>query len=312
MGVSRMTSQINISRRQRSSFLLLDALAIHDGRCCRNPFRLLVRQVLPSPAPRQNKTGRDKTGRALVGVIVLAFVICLWSPVALAEPPSEASVKHALATNQSVTLDDVVSAAESDDYAEKVEQQDVAQKNEQPSTTALMLPARGDVARSELRESRRFRTSEPAAVPWYRSGVGALFIVFVVIGASYYVIRKWMPTMRAPDGDIIKVLSRTALSPKHHAVLIKVGKRMLLVGMTTDRMTTLTELTDDDELGDALVSSGAAKRKQREQFESLLVEEQDRFSEEEADLEETHSSPSGRREPLSKLLHRLRQLQSSS
>jgi len=307
MGESRMTSQINISRRQRSSFLPLDALAVHDGRCCWNTFRLLARWIVPSPSLR-----RSKTGRALVAAMVFALVICLWAPIALAEPPGEASVKNALATNQSVTLDDVISVDESDDYAEKVEHPDVAQKVEQPSTTSLMLPARGDVARSELRESRRFRTSEPTAVPWYRSGMGALLIVFVVIGASYYVIRKWMPTMRAPDGDIIKVLSRTALSPKHHAVLIKVGKRMLLVGMTTDRMTTLTELTNDDELGDVLVSSGAAKRKHREQFESLLEEEQDRFSEEKPDLEELHSLPGERREPLSKLLRRLRQLQSSS
>ncbi len=249
-------------------------------------------------------------------VMVQAIIISAWGATTTAAPPGEANVTTATSTNQSVTLDGEISKTESGEKSEKVDNlaaaEEMGQVDDSPSKTGLMVPPRGEISGIEASSSRQFRTSELAEVPWYRSGIGALLIVLTVIGGGYFAIRKWVPTMRAVDGNIIKVLSRTSLSPKHQAVLVKVGKRMLLVGMTAENMTTLTELTDDDELGEVLASSSTAKREHRAQFETMLGQQQERFvDDDEADDESSQSTQGRRREPLSKLLRRLRQLQSS-
>ncbi len=257
-------------------------------------------------------------GLAVIIFLVQTMLLGSWCSVTMATPPGHEAATTATATNQSVTLNKPAAEIEPGQLAENAENSIYEEPTEKASQAdgssakaGLMLPPRGEPSRSGVGSSRQFRTSELAPVPWYRSGVGALFIVLAVICGAYFAIRKWVPTMKSADGNIIKVLSRTSLSPKHQAVLVKVGKRMLLVGMTAENMTTLTELTDDDELGDALVLSGDARRDSRVQFETMLGQEQERFTDEEVD-EDSPQPLKGRREPLSKLLQRLRQLQSSS
>lgn len=79
--------------------------------------------------------------------------------------------------------------------------------------------------------------------------VAALAIVIGVIFALRWASRKFfaMPAA-ARTSAAVQVLSRSMLSPKHQVVLLRVGKRLLLVGDGGAQLNTLCELTDPDEV----------------------------------------------------------------
>ncbi|GJM25477.1 MAG: hypothetical protein DHS20C16_18920 [Phycisphaerae bacterium] len=86
------------------------------------------------------------------------------------------------------------------------------------------------------------------SVPWYRSPFAALMVVLGVIGAVAASVRRWVPAARTVTSDQLCVVGRTAISSKQSAVLLHVGKRIVLVGVTPDRVNTLSEITDESEV----------------------------------------------------------------
>ena len=83
--------------------------------------------------------------------------------------------------------------------------------------------------------------------------VAPLVVVLVVIVLVFWAVRKYVPGMRRLAGsDVVRVLARTYLSPRQSVTLIKVGRRILVVGQSADRLSALGEVSDEQEVSELL------------------------------------------------------------
>lgn len=80
-------------------------------------------------------------------------------------------------------------------------------------------------------------------------GVGALLLILSLIYGLVWTIRFFMTkkSFGNPTSDQIRVLSTTYLAPKKSVALLQVYDKAILIGVSEDSMTTLTELDEDGE-----------------------------------------------------------------
>ena len=165
-------------------------------------------------------------------------------------------------------------------------------------------------------------------VPWYRTGIGALAIVLAIMAAGYWLIRRWMPGTRSAESGVLRVVARTAITPKHSATLIQMGPRFVLVGVSPDRVETLCEITDPDEVAELTARVGSGAFAQTRAFDRVLAGEAAGFRSEAEDTSErppgespagasgpscgSAGEPARRSGPLTDLLQRLRALRAES
>jgi flagellar biogenesis protein FliO len=127
-----------------------------------------------------------------------------------------------------------------------------------------------EIAGSEEGDSLPVRTLRPRTAgdsvlgrpddgdaPWYRSGIGALSIVLAVIVGVFFVLRRFVPAMRAPEGDVLKVVARASLTPKQTLSLVQLGRRFVLVAISAGRVDTLCQVDDTDEVAELMMATGA-------------------------------------------------------
>jgi flagellar biosynthetic protein FliO len=107
--------------------------------------------------------------------------------------------------------------------------------------------------------------------PWYRSGLLSLVAVLVVIALLAYLARRFVPSVRTMNGGAIEVLGRSHLASKQTLVLVRIGRRVLLLGTTGDRIATLCEVQDPGEVAELLVSaSRGSQGANADQFSGAL------------------------------------------
>ncbi|QDU63520.1 Flagellar biosynthesis protein, FliO [Planctomycetes bacterium Pan216] len=84
---------------------------------------------------------------------------------------------------------------------------------------------------------------------WVTTGAGLVIVLCLIFGSSR-ALKRIVPGMSSlpDDGGPVHVLHRSLLSPKHAVCLVRCGGRILLVGYSGDRMQTLTEITDPEEI----------------------------------------------------------------
>lgn len=112
----------------------------------------------------------------------------------------------------------------------------------------LCGPALGQqirVSPSPIASSQPTSVDEPYSYPKIILGMG------VVIGLIF--VLKWgagkvAPGMNPKSGKSISILSRLPMGPKQQLMLIKVGRRVILVGNSGGQMNSLCQITDPDEL----------------------------------------------------------------
>ena len=153
-------------------------------------------------------------------------------------------------------------------------------------------------------------TTPAGPMPWYRTGLGALAVVLAIIGGLCWCGRRWLSSSRATDAGVLRVLSRTTLTPKHSVALIQLGHRFVLVGVSPDRVGMLSEITDPQEVASLLARAGIPGKKADKCFDEALLAESAEYSEmtdEPVGLEQ--AQPAQRSAPLGELLQRLRTLQ---
>ncbi len=88
-----------------------------------------------------------------------------------------------------------------------------------------------------------------------------LALVLLIIGGLTLVARRFVPRewrIRAGNRGVIEVLARQQISPKQSIILVKVGRRAVLVGSAPDRLTCLDTITDADEVALLVGRSGSA------------------------------------------------------
>ncbi len=93
-------------------------------------------------------------------------------------------------------------------------------------------------------------------------------VVLMVIGLAAVVARRWFPQVRRnAGGGALKVLARQHLSGKHNLCLIRLGRGLVLVGVTPDRIQTISEIRDPEE---AALIVAAIERSRSESFTSAF------------------------------------------
>jgi flagellar biogenesis protein FliO len=123
---------------------------------------------------------------------------------------------------------------------------------------ALSVPAHGQ----EIRMHSQSSTSQPAAIDEPYSYPKIILAMCLVVGLI--LLLKWGTTKVAPgispkSGKAMSVLSRLSIGPKQQLILIKVGRRAVLVGHAGAQMNPLCEITDADELAHLVGQSETEK-----------------------------------------------------
>jgi len=99
-----------------------------------------------------------------------------------------------------------------------------------------------------VRPSGGTRESRSSSDLSWRDGL-PLVIVLGVIAAMALLLRRFLPNQRLLNGSgAIEVVARTGLSSKQQLVLIKVGRRLVLLGVSAERINPLSEVVDPDEV----------------------------------------------------------------
>ena len=84
------------------------------------------------------------------------------------------------------------------------------------------------------------------------SMLSALFFVVVVcggFGCILYLVKRYLPGHRQLfSHPAIEVLGRTHLDQRRYVSLLRVGKRILVLGVSPDEISSLSEITDDAEI----------------------------------------------------------------
>ncbi len=134
---------------------------------------------------------------------------------------------------------------------------------------------------------RAIKQNKAVGVEWYRNGFVALGAVLLLIAIVAWGLKRFGPKAQL-GGSAIRILSRSHLSPKQSLALIRVSDRVMLVGITPDRISHLT--TFDDPVGvDVMTASTSGNAVPRESFGGLLDSES-RLFEVDNDVEEQVSN----------------------
>ena len=109
----------------------------------------------------------------------------------------------------------------------------------------------GDVRREENERLNESTDKAGTGMPGVDTVVKMLMwvgVVIVFIYAAAYVIRRYVPSARNMFGSgVIKIVGRTYISSKQYLLLVKVGSRVVMVGVTGGAMSALAEISDPDE-----------------------------------------------------------------
>lgn len=181
------------------------------------------------------------------------------------------------AMNQPISIEPDDPVAETDSAAA----QDRGSTKPTPGT---VLPSRSRFLRPPKRtgERRRLANAEVASQTTsgsredrtgFPSGLGALFIVLALMGAIAWAARRWIPAARASDSGLLRVVGRTSLSPKHNIALIQLGNRFVMLGLGTDRLTTLCEVVDETEVAGLVSRIHTTAKPKAGGFDDLLARE---------------------------------------
>jgi flagellar biogenesis protein FliO len=92
---------------------------------------------------------------------------------------------------------------------------------------------------------------------WVRTGL-ALGLVVVLIFLTRGILRRLGGPVRVGRRQVIEVLARTSVSPKQQLLLVRLGSRLVLVGVGPSGMAALSEVRDPGEVHELMKATGAA------------------------------------------------------
>jgi flagellar biosynthetic protein FliO len=111
---------------------------------------------------------------------------------------------------------------------------------------------------------------------WWRHPLVSLGAVLAVIVVLSMLARRYIPAVRAASSGVLKVIARTHLSPRQSVVLIQVGRRMVVAGVTPEHIEPLCVL-DDPEENARLLSTLAPGDNRSEAFSQVLTAQRENF-----------------------------------
>lgn len=203
---------------------------------------------------------RAACGRRILGIAIAAAIVPSAEPLAAGdrEPGSGRGEAQTVALHQPVSVEqsdpaaaDRASTAGRDRGAferggAKVRPPDTVL----PARTQFLRPRKSvdEGRRRAVDRTSRLQSESQEGGFSFPSGLIALLIVLLLVGVIAWAVRRWVPTVRAGENGLMRVVGRTNLSPKHSVSLIQLGNRFVMVGLSTDRLTTLCEVVDEEEV----------------------------------------------------------------
>ncbi len=145
---------------------------------------------------------------------------------------------------------------------------EIAVSPEPPATTGVADESQA------IAIPRRQAQSEVLPRPWYRSGLVSLVVVLALIIVLTLLARRLIAPAQASGAGVLCVLSRTVLSPKQSIALVQMGRRFAYIGVTSERITTLHVVEDDEEAASLRSALGTSKSRGRvSRFDDVLTGE---------------------------------------
>lgn len=104
---------------------------------------------------------------------------------------------------------------------------------------------------AESRKVGQSRTSD-GAMGWLRT-LGAMAIVVGLIFAARWALKRWSPAKAAAKkSGPITVIAETSVGPRQQILLVRMGRRLVLVGNGPAGMSPLAEVTNADEVAELM------------------------------------------------------------
>lgn len=257
------------------------------------------------PNPQPQVRGRA----AAVGTVFLLLAVSTYGSDNESAKPDAVNV----GSNQSVALEQVGPASPDSGVTPPAGPPEVQEKIPSGATAPKPASKSRMLKRPSASEKRLFE-SKAVTPPWHRTGLGALAIVLAIMGGLYYLLRRCVPSMRTVDSGIVRVVGRSSLTPKHQVVLVQLGRRFLAVGISGDRMTTLSQISDPGEVAELAARAGVQTAGRSDGFDELLLREAAEYHTPSHETDETLVSTSDKvstnRGPVRDLLRKLRTLRS--
>ena len=114
---------------------------------------------------------------------------------------------------------------------------------------------------------------------WLRT-LGALAVVAGLIFAARWLLRRWGASGPAGQAGPMEVLARASVAPRQQLLLVRLGKRLVLIGAGGGTMCMLAEVSDQAEVDELMRSVKAAKGAS---FAGLLTRRKEGFNAEDAE-----------------------------
>lgn len=240
------------------------------------------------------------------GHFTIVFLVALCR-ASLATPPDDAdrpSDSAVASPNQSISIDAEQGRDGHRQNEPGSEQQGAIHDNE--ATTAVPGAARPPIFLGRRPSPNDPTLATHAQTPWYRSSFGALGLVLGLLVFLYIGLRRWAPSLRVQDGGLIRILSRTAVGPRQSLMMVRVGQKLLLVGVSADRIERVCEIEDADEV--AALTAQSAGGRQKGDFSAWLDRESAEYARTPADdnIAETGVRSDSARKSLTELLQKLK------
>lgn len=183
-------------------------------------------------------------------------------PDILTLPPEEspAGASRVSSTPQPLPQSgEAVSPADRDEVSEPTENREIARRNS----------PRQENESQEL--SRRATASNRGLL----RDLWPLLVVLGVIAAAAYMVKRFVPSRRLLGGSgALRIVSQTHLTAKHQLMLVRLGGRLVLLGVSPERINTLSIIDDPEQVAQILgdVASTQAGSVSRAFVESMQEE----------------------------------------
>ncbi len=250
---------------------------------------------------------RNDAWKRITRVTLLS--VALITPVGLAAPPEAPTAKtgsdHAAAAANSVVsvgedTTPATPASPSRHAATRAAAAEATDTGAAPNTKdsdGVENPS--DAGAGALRRHRpssasqgRAGRSSMSSSSWYGDGLIPLAVVLGLIALATMALKRWGGKFRAAVGGghkNLEIVSRLALSPKQSVCVIRLARQLLVVGVTPDRISSLTVIEDPETVCRLLggsATSGSASMDFSGLFsrESADYDAPDRDDEDEAEL----------------------------
>lgn len=147
---------------------------------------------------------------------------------------------------------------------------------------------------------------------WLLQTLGALGLVIGLVLAARVMLRRWAgPGASVGGSPMVEVLARTSVGARQSVLLLRLGKRILIVGQSSAGLSPLGSVDDPDEVADVLTAHARSKPQSISQGFSHLMQrlnrdydKHDLAAEEGVDGNEVHTDLA--RERVAGLLAKMR------